>query len=151
MGGLTFWLLIPATITTNLPANMLLLDWSVRWRNSRCRKLWMKLQTCCERERNNWTRKRSEWISITGNRQGNTEVCRRWQNDQWGNVGGSCGEMHSFYRQVCVGWWLPVLILLYTLVCKPPLTSGVIFSKTCLQIHVYATALMWNCTLLSLL
>lgn len=113
-------------ITTLLPANMLLFVWCLSWRKARCRKLWVRFRRLGWREWNNWTQERSVWISITGNGQGNILVCRRWQNDQWEDVGGSCREMHSFYRQVSVGWWIPVLLPLYTLVCKPPLTSGVI-------------------------
>lgn len=95
--------------------------------------------------------KRLVWISKTGNGQLETRqhtlVCRRWQNDQWEYVGGSCREMHSFCWQVCVGWWLPVLLLLYTLVCKPPLTSGCHPLKLALQTRFYAIALMWYCIL----
>lgn len=51
-----------------------------------------------------------------------------------------------FRRQVCVGWWLPVLLLLYTLAGKPPLTSAVIFQKVACKFAFYAIALMQHVT-----
>lgn len=107
------------------------------------------------REWNNWAQKKVslnfnswEWAGET---RRHVLVRRRWQNNRSENVGGGCGEKQFFLWQVCVGWWLPVLLLLlYTLVCKPPLTSGVIFLKTCLQTRIYVIALMWYCIVQSL-
>lgn len=45
-----------------------------------------------------------------------------------------------------MGWWLPVLLLLYTLAGKPPLTSAVIFQKVACKFAFYAIALMQHVT-----
>lgn len=52
--------------------------------------------------------------------------------------------MNSFCRQVCVGWWLLVRLLLSTLVCKPPLASAVISHN----LLFYATALKRHSTVI---
>lgn len=135
---MTFWHFPHTTITTTLPCTKSHL--MCHMKKFRMQKTlgeaWLGWGGWCD-----LMEKRSIWNSLiwecAGKHGGKKLVCRGWQNDHRENVGGSSRELHSFYRQICVGWWLPVLLHLYILVCNPPVFFWCGVLKINLHFHAF--------------